>query len=173
MDDSLVAEFSSITSASPTQALQYLRLTDNNLEQAIQLFFEDPNLATEPAAESSRESPRASTASRPSHRQDSHGVIHVDSDDNDGDEDVLMTDDDRQARPDTSEDAEIARQLQEELFSTTGGDPEENRAPMLRTRETLVDPDGFDDTDINAMVERQMRERERHRRERQREFDGI
>jgi hypothetical protein len=159
MDDSLVAEFTSITSASPAQAQAYLRITDDNLEQAIQLFFEDPNLAAEPAHASS---------SGPSHREDSHGVIHIDSDDN---EDVVITGT-HTVGPDTSEDAEIARQLQQELFATAEGDPDEARAPMLRTRETLVggEDEGYEGSEIDSMVQQQLRERERHRRERQSEL---
>jgi hypothetical protein len=162
MDDSLVAEFTSITSASPSQAEQYLRVTDNNLEQAIQLFFEDPSLTAEP------EPPAHASSSRPSHREDSQGVIHIDSDDND---DVVMTGS-RHIGPDTSDDAEIARQLQNELFSTAERDPDDARAPMLRTRETLVGgaDDDFGGDDIHTLVQQQMRERERHRRDRQSEF---
>jgi len=161
MDDSLVAEFTSITSASPAQAEQYLRVTDNNLEHAIQLFFEDPNLAAEPVE------PTRTPASRPSHREDSEGVIHIDSDD----DDVVVTGSHNVGGADTSEDAEIARQLQEELFSTANSDPEATRAPMLRTRETLVGhDDDYEGGDIDSMVQQQMRERERRRRDRQREL---
>ena len=157
-----MAEFTSITSASPAQAEQYLRVTDNNLEHAIQLFFEDPNLAAEPVE------PTRTPASRPSHREDSEGVIHIDSDD----DDVVVTVSRNVGGVDTSEDAEIARQLQEELFSTANSDPEATRAPMLRTRETLVgdEDEGFEGPEIDSMVQQQLRDRERRRRDRQREL---
>jgi UBX domain-containing protein 7 len=162
MDDSLVAEFTSITSASPAQAQAYLRITDNNLEQAIELFFDDPNLTAEPAE------PAQASASRPPHREDSHGVIHIDSDDN---EDVVITGT-HTVGPDTSEDAEIARQLQQELFATADGDADEARVPMLRTRETLVggDDDDYQGSEIDSIVQQQLRDRERRRRERQSEL---
>jgi hypothetical protein len=161
MDDSLVVEFTSITSATPAQAEQYLRVTDNNLEHAIQLFFEDPNLATEPAQ------PPPTAAPRPSRREDSDGVIHIDSDD----DDVAITGTRSTGAVDTSDDAEIARRMQEELYATaTNADPDDARAPMLRTRETLVGGDDDNDgDDIDSMVHQQMRERQRRRQDRARE----
>ena len=53
MDEENVLNFVSITSCDPDKATQYLRLTDNNLEQAIQLFFDSPNLDFGPATASS------------------------------------------------------------------------------------------------------------------------
>lgn len=46
--DERVAEFSSFIVTDPSKATAYLRSTDGDLQQAIQLFFEDPSLATQP-----------------------------------------------------------------------------------------------------------------------------
>src|ERR1700744_1058575 len=94
MDDELIVQFTSITDTTPSQAEQYLRLTEGNLEQAIQLFFEDPNLATTAASASSSNpvpapAPAAapiSTRKRKTYGEDEQGVIHIDSDDEEQDD---------------------------------------------------------------------------------------
>ncbi|KAF2405333.1 UBX domain protein [Trichodelitschia bisporula] len=157
MDD-LIANFTSITGALPSQATQFLRLTDNNLEQAIQLFFEDPSLATEEPASSSSH-PQPSTTG-PSYTEDASGVVHIDSDDESDEHD-------RNLGYHPAGDEEIARRLQEEMYATAQRDEDTVRAPMARTTETLVGPaaSGWDDDDIDQVIAQ--------RRSRQRATPGM
>jgi hypothetical protein len=154
--DEDISNFVAITSCDPQKAAQYLSLTDNNLEQAIQLFFDSPNLDFGPATATQSAPPNASTA---------HDPIEIDSD-----EDMSDTGPDTQgntppARNAAVEDDEaMARRLQEEMYGG-GGPPEaEVRAPMQRTTETLVGPGanwGSQDSeaDIDAMVQDQLARR--------------
>jgi hypothetical protein len=145
--DEAILNFVSITGADPQKASQYLHLTDNNLEQAIQLFFDSPNLdlgGTAPAAQPRQNAD--STAQNP---------IQIDSDDD-------MDDFEPAARHANVEDDEaMARRLQEEMYGGAG--PEGDvRAPMARTTETLVGPGAdYDPEDIDAMVAERMAQRRR------------
>ena len=168
MDDGLVAEFTGITAATPSQAEQYLRLTEGNLEQAIQLFFEDPNLASfqAPSAPSASQTQPASSSrpKRKAYTEDADGVVHLDSDDEEDFEMSDVPDESSIPRPDMTADEEMARRLQEEMYSGGQADPESVRAPMARTTETLVGgPAGFDDADITHMVHQQMLGRQQRR----------
>jgi hypothetical protein len=136
MDDE-IANFTAITSSSPEQAQRYLQLTDGNLEQAIQLYFEDPSLGAEPTATTN------AATSRPSAGETAQNAIRIDSD---NDSDVEMTSGTH------DEDAEMARRLQAEMYQAQGGEEEDVSAPMARTRETLIGgPAGFDDMDDDAI----------------------
>ncbi|KAF2142128.1 uncharacterized protein K452DRAFT_270884 [Aplosporella prunicola CBS 121167] len=149
MDDN-IANFAAITGSDPQRAGHYLQLTDNNLEQAIQLFFDSPNLdfggSTAEAA-----------PSQPAARQDDQGVIHIDSDD---EENVSGA-----AGHDMDADEAMARRLQEEMYRDSGSDPNEGvRAPMARTTETLVGPGadyGDEDDGMHAAIMSQMAARRR------------
>ncbi|KAH0345128.1 hypothetical protein KCU81_g4485, partial [Aureobasidium melanogenum] len=147
MDDELIANFTAITSATPERARQYLTLTDNNLEQAIQLYF-DSDGADMGAAMPQQSQPAAQPASR-RYNQDDNGVVTIDSDDDDAP---------------YEDDEAMARRLQQEAYGNAGGE-EEVRAPMARTTETLVGPGsrwaGDDEDDINAAVHEQMMARQR------------
>ncbi|PYI10580.1 hypothetical protein BO78DRAFT_394005 [Aspergillus sclerotiicarbonarius CBS 121057] len=154
MDGDVVAQFTEITGSKPELAAQYLQLADFNIEQAVQLFFENGGapLTEEPL-------PSTSTPQQPSHA--SGGVVHVDSDDD------ITIDESRSAPRDHpshsatfEDDAAMARRLQEEMYG--GGDSEESvRAPMARTTETLVGPEAdFDDGDMHASILGQLRARQ-------------
>lgn len=115
---------------------------------------------------------------RPTGREDDAGVIHIDSDDSD-DDDVDMTEDDafddedEQAAAQSvartaqeEEDAAMAKRLQEELYGGGGGGggagglaDDDVRAPMARTTETLVAPEGFPDQGSADAVLEGMRQR--------------
>lgn len=149
MDDENISNFVAITSCDPTKAAQYLGLTDGNLEQAIELFFESPNLdfSGTPAAQ-----PAASNADNP---------IQIDSDDD-------MSDFDAPSRPqaNTEDDEAMARRLQEEMYGAGGAGlaQDEVRAPMERRTETLVGPNanwgpGNEEEDVQAMIQEQLRRR--------------
>ncbi|PYH93478.1 putative UBX domain protein [Aspergillus ellipticus CBS 707.79] len=154
MDGDVVAHFTEITGSKPELATQYLQLADFNIEQAVQLFFENggAQLTEEPL-------PSTSNPNRASHAAESQDV---DSDDD------LTIDETRSAprnQPSHNsaafeDDAAMARRLQEEMYS--GGDNEEGvRAPMARTTETLVGPEAdFDDGDMHASILGQLRARQ-------------
>ncbi|KAL5412177.1 hypothetical protein PMIN04_009963 [Paraphaeosphaeria minitans] len=150
MDDENISNFVAITSCEPAKAAQYLSLTEGNLEQAIELYFDSPNLdfGGPPAAQ-----PAASHANNP---------IPIDSDDDMSDFDPAAFDADAppRAQPNTEDDEAMARRLQEEMYGAGSGAAaaqDEVRAPMERRTETLVGPDanwgpGSDD-DVDQLVE--------------------
>ena len=166
--DENIANFTGITSASTRQAEQYLRLTDNNLEQAIQLFFEDPGLAP-PSPQfqpTSSSAPIPQPQPRTRNYTDEQGVVHIASDDEE-DEDLEMGEaDDAPAQgpsriaPHLEDDETMARRLQEEMYQSGGPDPAGVRAPMGRTTETLV---GGDDDDMQAMMQEHFMRRQQPR----------
>lgn len=153
MDDEAISGFAAITGASPQVARHYLSLTDGNMEQGIQLFFDSPELAS--AADNPPPVPHPSTRpSRPAARPDPAGVIQIDSDDDEEIEDDLDNDVDTPPRatasnaghsgPAYEDDEAMARRMQEELYgggAQAGGvDTDGVRAPIGRTTETLVGP---------------------------------
>ncbi|KAH8167239.1 hypothetical protein CIB48_g998 [Xylaria polymorpha] len=111
-------------------------------------------------------------------REDSHGVVHIDSDD---DDDFRMLDDDgdggdvasiaRNAQEE--EDAAMARRLQEELYGSgpgSGAVDDGVRAPIAQTIETLAGPDlawameeDREDTVLEQLRARQARQRRQNR----------
>lgn len=170
MENDVVAQFTEITSSSPELATQYLQLTDFNIEQAMQLYFENGGapLTDDPVPSTS--------GSRQAGYEDESGVVHVDSDDD------VTVDESRSAHRSQpaqgsnleDEDEAMARRLQEELYSGGGGggggsggsgergdNSDGVRAPMARTTETLVGPeDDFDDGDMHASILSQLRARQ-------------
>jgi UBX domain-containing protein 7 len=181
MDDDLVAQFTNITGGPAEHAVQYLRITDGNLEQALQLFFDTGGIDLEPTPHPTQ-TPSQPLDTTPSY-DDDDGVVHVDSDDDAPS--ILQNPPSRtqihtqsiqtpaSATPpsgpqaSTVEDDEaMARRLQEELFSEPGGSaalgPEGVRAPLARTTETLVGPgsETYSEDDIQAAVMAQMRARQ-------------
>lgn len=139
-------------------------MTNNDLEQAIQLFFENPDL--QHSINSASATTQTATRNAPSgtHRQavreDEHGVIHIDSDDEDEDVDSVQA---VARNAQEEEDAAMAQRLQEELFSAPN---DEIRSPIRSTTETLVAPhpawgSGFDgDDDIQSDLLEQLRQRQ-------------
>jgi len=151
MDDD-IAQFTAITSAEPERAQQYLSLTDGNLEQAIQLFFDTGGVdmgATVPSQPT-----QATTQPSTSNRGDEGGIISIDSDD----EDERLP-----AGSNLEDDEAMARRLQEEAYGA-GGAQEEVRAPMARRTEALVGPDAAWDSgadDMRSAMAEQMMARQR------------
>ncbi|KAK2022424.1 UBX domain-containing protein [Colletotrichum zoysiae] len=186
--DEDISNFVAITAASPEAARGFLEMANNNLEQAIQLFFESPDLQSSfnsmPAATSST-APPVPASTRPNvGRQDDRGVIHIDSDD-DGDTAMTIDDmDDNFGQDDSDvaaiarsaqeeEDAAMAKRLQEELYGGgsggggggggggIGGGQDDVRSPIARTTETLVGGyEGDDGLDMDTIIRAQMRQRE-------------
>ncbi|XHG05137.1 hypothetical protein AWENTII_008386 [Aspergillus wentii] len=163
MDGDVVAQFTEITGSKPELATQYLQLTDFNIEQAMQLYFENGGA---PLTEEPLPSTSASQGGpRTRGYEDQSGVVHVDSDDD------VAIDEARSApsNPPThfEDDAAMARRLQEEMYGGGGGggggntDDDGVRAPMARTTETLVGPEAdFDDGDMHASILGQLRARQ-------------
>lgn len=172
-----------ITGASDTAAHRILDMCGGDVEQSVMLWYADEDLQrslstpdTSLPTASTTNAATSSARSRPSARQvagreDAHGVIHIDSDD----EDVAMTEDDvfdsdddmAQAVARTAqeeEDAAIAQRLQDELYGgQAAGDEDGVRAPLARTTETLVAPSyngGFEDDDMQAAMMQQLRRRQ-------------
>ena len=157
MDEESVLNFCSITSCDPDKAAQYLRLTDGNFEQAIQLFFDAPGLDFTPSA-----------PSQPAPAASAQNPINIDSDDDmEFDATPQGTSASAQTQPGIEDDEAMARRLQEEMYG--GGGPggaavDEVRAPMQRTTETLVGPGSNwgpagDEDDIDALVQEQLARR--------------
>lgn len=186
MDDEAVANFVAITGGSETVAHQVLEIAGGDLEHAVTLYFDNPGVFSSAAAPSTSSAPvlpeigrsSAPASSRPPRpstgRQDPHGVIHIDSDDED--EDVRMDDSDfgfddvaeaatvaRTAQEE--EDAAIAKRLQEELYSESSGTADGIRAPIARTTETLLAPSYGLDLDHDAEREAAVMEQLRRRRQ--------
>lgn len=160
MADDAVANFTAFTGADPERAAQYLKVTDNNVEQAVSLFFETggSDLGTSLPSESTR----------PAAGSSSDQAIPVD-------DDSAPTGAADQAEED---DEAMARRLQNEMYGPAGGgagarqddiDPETGvRAPMARTTETLADPVGYmqdDPEEMRAAVLEQMRQRHARRQQ--------
>jgi hypothetical protein len=177
MDDDSVNTFVAFTNATPDVARRYLGMTEGNPQQAIQLYFDSPDLASGVGTPSA--APPIPASSRPprvpgSEHQDRQGVAHLDSDgddmdiDNEGDEsDSAATAAQAAREADLEDDAAMARRMQEEFYTggdASGGyDAEGVRAPLARTTETLVGGPGGDWTqdDMQAAVLQQMRARQR------------
>ena len=169
--DEEIQMFCAFTSASPEQAQQFLALTDGNVEQAVELFFSNPDLGASAAAP---------TQSAPSLNQ--HNPITVDDDEmGDLDDDDVQETGSRVVgapgggEPSIEDDEAMARRLQEEMYGAGGGggaagvgdmDAEGVRAPMARTTETLVGPnsDWRDDPgEMNAAIAEQLMARRQRR----------
>lgn len=204
MADETVVNFTSITGSTPGLATQYLRLGDNDLEQAIGLYYANDGADLEPSIGNTQAPPEPSASSRPrghgASYTDDVGVVHLDSDnDNDPDyaedEDAVMAGSVRDIRsrhegasvsqPSTGgmpqgfsgvgveDDEAMAMRLQQEMYGHTGNsnvsgmlDEEGIRAPIARTTQTLVGPDGFDpsnEEEMRAAVMEQMMARRQAR----------
>jgi hypothetical protein len=171
MDD-LIAAFVSFTQADPDRAAQYLQLADNNLEHAIELYFESPNLDLG-ATTTAQETSSTSQVAQPSTTTPAHpaNLINLDSDD-----DEMEVDEDTgdtssapggtsaaAAAPAYEDDEAMARRLQEEMYGA-GGAEADIRAPIARTSETLIGPGSTwtpNTDDLDALVAEQLAARSR------------
>ncbi|KAF2683517.1 hypothetical protein K458DRAFT_305093 [Lentithecium fluviatile CBS 122367] len=164
--DENISNFVAITSCEPDKAASYLRLTDNNLEQAIQLFFDSPNLDFGGSSLPPAPAANASSAQNP---------IPIDSDEDMSDFDAgLQSNTPPRLQANIEDDEAMARRLQEEMYGAPGAGgagglaEDEVRAPMERRTETLVGPDADwgagnipDDEEVNALVQQQIQARRR------------
>lgn len=170
MDDETISTFTSLTGATADQASTYLQFSDGNLEQAAQLWFETGGTLAADSAPSQSNPPPVPTNTRPTQSrsrgyvEDGDGIIHIPSDDDD-DMDLDAGAPSAPPRGATEDDEAMARRLQEEMYGAGGrGDPEEVRAPISRTTETLVGPGSSapwrGDDDLEAVVAQQMAARQ-------------
>lgn len=159
MDDENIVNFVSITSCDPDKAAQYLRLTEGNFEQAIQLYFDQPNLDVGGASAAPAPAQNAASSAR--------DPITIDSDDEMSDFDPAAHASTPPTRPQPAveDDEAMARRLQEEMYGAGGpAGEEEVRAPMQRTTETLIGPGSNwgpadDNEDVDALVQEQLNRR--------------
>ncbi|KAI0514749.1 hypothetical protein F5B22DRAFT_214213 [Xylaria bambusicola] len=173
MEDDQVATFMTVTGVdSQDVARGYLQISGGEAMQAIQTFYDNPELQSSFAASSAPPAPATSSSrartSGPENRASSRDVIEIESDD----DDVPMVDNDsdhedvaavaRNAQEE--EDAAMARRLQEELYGSGSGAVDDGiRAPIAQTTETLAGPDlswgPIDDHDeqLRALRARQQR----------------
>jgi hypothetical protein len=155
MADALVVQFTDITGANEARARQYLTVSDGDVEQAIQLYFESGGIDMGGAVEAQ---PSATTRAGSGRPED---PISLDDDD---DEDMDMVN-----GHSVEDDEAMAKRLQEEMYGAQGaGGPEEDvRAPMARTTQTLLGPDASDfrndDAELDRAVQEQMARRRLHR----------
>lgn len=173
---STMDEFMAITGASAEVASRYLGLTDNHVEQAIQLFFDSPDLATGLNHENRPAAPPVPTSTRPEDEHAGRPAPRQRGPQNDSDNDDDMDLDHDEEDEDTSQAAAIsraadyeddeamARRMQEELYAggdaSAGFDADGVRAPIGRVTETLVDGGGdWGNDDMHAAVLQQMRAR--------------
>lgn len=202
MDDETVGQFVSITNSSAERAQQYLGLTDGNIEQAIELFFAndgvDLGIAISTSSAQTLHAPTlyappslpSQAPAAPSRQgyQDASGIVHIDSDEDNSEDEQHRIESRPVARNERSaqqvsasstppisqpnsrldDDEAMARRLQEELYAggdmSSAADIDGVRAPIARTRETLVGPGGYDMEDNderNAAVLEQLRARRR------------
>lgn len=179
MEDKIEA-FTGFTGASTAVARHYLQLSDNDAQQAIQLFFDAPELVSSIPPESSTAAPARTTSSSrvaSAGQEDSSGIVQIDSDSGE-DEDIEMDfghdDDEAVTAQNTTtgggaayeDDEAMARRLQEEMYAggDLGGaaDADGVRAPIARTTETLVGPNAnWTADEMHEAVLQQMNSRNR------------
>ena len=135
MDEDLIAQFASITGSSPTLAAQYLRLADNNTEQAIELFYANEGADLESSSQPphlSHPPPVPAPSTRPTgHRrgyQDEDGVVHLDSDQED--QDYFEDDNDDEAVRQNPQQPSTAGRAASALQTSFNATPPTGQAPI-------------------------------------------
>ncbi|KUI58098.1 UBX domain-containing protein 5 [Cytospora mali] len=171
MDDDPVAQFMAITDQSAAVASGCLAMTEGDVMAAVNMFFENPDIANSFPQSSSATAPSsssrpqgASSSSRNIGREDASGVIHIDDDD-DGtrafDQDGGLAEAERIAQE--NDDAAMARRIQEEMYGEGAVTTDGVRAPIARTTETLVAPSGYGGVEDDYDMLEQLRRRNRPR----------
>jgi len=171
--DELIAQFTAITDAPPRKAETYLKVSDGDLQQAIQLYFDTggADMESGPSTQSAPPPPPPPPVLSSRHTLDDDSIQIDDDDGMDGDDDddddlreALLASEPTTAasgsgsgsgiNPAYDEDEAIARRLQEEFYGGAGGAVSggENgiRAPIARTRDTLIGGDDYGYTETTA-----------------------
>jgi len=167
-----IDHFVAFTGATTEVARRYLGLTENHTEQAIQLFFDSPDLASGVDQIPQAAAPPVPTNTRPqigaqrAAPADSDDEDLMDMDYNDGSDDEATRAAAIGRAAEIEDDEAMARRMQEEMYAggdASGGfDADGVRAPIGRRTETLVggpDADWAPD-DMQAAVLQQMRARQ-------------
>ena len=181
--DEAVEQFVSFTAASEPVARGFLEMSGGDVMQAVQLFYEHPDLQSSlDAAPSLPASCPPAAAAAGGSGTSQNRPITVDSDSDTGinvagSEDSNAGDHDEHPeivairRAQEEEDARLAREMQEDLYKQSPADGQGVRAPIARTTETLVAPSysgsshmAYGDGD-DEEVDRRMAEMERRRRQ--------
>lgn len=145
-----ISQFTAITGAPPRRAETYLRVSDDDLAQAVQLYFETGGADMEDPPSSSTPAPVVPTLAPRSGGNNEPIDIDDDIEDDDlrealrasgGGSGVATGGGDAVGGGLAYDDEALARQLQEEFYGEGGVDSNEVRAPIARTRETLVGGD--------------------------------
>ena len=140
MDES-IAQMTEVTGCTPEQASQFLQLADGNVDQAMTLFFDGGDLVG-----GTSHSHTQGTTSGPSGEGGSHNPINLDDDDDEPQISGVRSVVGHQTSDSTFDaDAEMARQMQEEMYGGAGGGGGTNgeepiRAPIARQAQTLAGP---------------------------------
>lgn len=187
MDEENISNFAGITGSSTDVARGFLQIAGGDMERAVALYFENPELVSGMSAGLAGAS--TSTSSRPAQtassrtranlpREDSSGVIHISDDDDDDDMNDYNYEDDGDDGHEAAllaantaqeeEDAAMAKRLQEELYQQGGaqGAEADVRAPIARTTETLVAPESaWGPNDDEAILENIRRRRNNPRKD--------
>lgn len=160
MDGDLLSQFCAITDASRQKAVNYLRVSDMNLQQAIQLYFDTGGVDMDVPTSFSTPSAAPPLPARPVPGTNSE-LIEIEDDVDDDLREALEASNANSgaAARDAAatmaaanvgnagyeDDEALARRLQEEFYGGGTGVGETNgvRAPMARTVETLVDEDDY------------------------------
>jgi UBX domain-containing protein 7 len=124
MDDEVISQIVGITTATPEIARQYAQLADNDVSQAVQLYFENGGADLSTGASQPPPPP-----ARPANSGNASNPISLDDDDD--------TAPRAQPSGDYEDDEAMARRLQEEAY---GGQEQGVRAPIARHVETLAGP---------------------------------
>jgi hypothetical protein len=150
IDEALVTQFSAITDAPKRKAETYLRVSDMNLEQAIQLYFETGGVDMDIPPSSSTPTAPPLPARPVTGAGDE--LIEIDDDVDDDMREALVASGGGSSDPTNGgtaagsaayDDEALARQLQQEFYEGGSGESNGVRAPMARTVETLVDEDDY------------------------------
>ncbi|CZS94705.1 hypothetical protein WAI453_013371 [Rhynchosporium graminicola] len=167
-----IEHFMAFTGATAEVAKRYLGLTENDAQQAIQLYFDSPDLATGVDSIPQASSPSVPTSTRPqSGAQASRRLDATDSDNedlmdidfNDGSDDEVSRVAAISRAAELEDDEAMARRMQEEMYAggdaSGGHDADGVRAPIGRKTETLVGGPGEDyaPDDMHAALLEQMR----------------
>jgi UBX domain-containing protein 7 len=170
--DEAIAQLITITATTPEIARQYVQLADSDVNQAVQLFFENggADLAggSRPAAPAPPQNPASS--SRISGAGNAQNPIDLGDDDNisdDNDPDVTGYQPRQQAQADTNDDEAMARRLQEQMYG--GNDEDAIRAPIARQSDTLLGPGsavgGFGGGALDDAIQERMQAMQQRRRQ--------
>ncbi|KAB8337147.1 hypothetical protein FH972_021451 [Carpinus fangiana] len=161
IDDDTLAQFTSITGAAPDRAAQYLRVSDGQVEQAIQLYFEQDG------ADMGASLPSSTPVLPQTGGTTNHDPISIDDDEDDD----INVNRGQGGGAQAEDDEAMARRLQEEMYGASnprGGedlDEEGVRAPQARRAETLLGPGSSDFMDnedaLNDAVASQLNRRQR------------